>query len=248
MATVMVYVVDSFPARPKNKRTHHAQLTSPSRASCHGPSLAKCLLICSCRPACRGDGPMGPPLLLLRLCMVLVGYSISWLDIRFDIYIFDSDLGCLAATLDSILSYFGFSPKGEDCEEERQHSMCRERRRQAEVCSFSSCYSLLQLCRLCGNRGTSNAWLEASFGGSDPPSLKSSPISRCREPAHAKFLVELAGAMAWRAAARARHDALRLLAHFWRNPGCCHCLGSAALSIIKPRIPRLQQLFALSAR
>lgn len=233
MATVMVYVVDSFPARPKNKRTHHAQLTSPSRASCHGPSLAKCLLICSCRPACRGDGPMGPPLLLLRLCMVLVGYSISWLDIRFDIYIFDSDLGCLAATLDSILSYFGFSPKGEDCEEERQHSMCRERRRQAEVCSFSSCYSLLQLCRLCGNRG--NAWLEASFGGSDPPSLKSSPISRCREPAHAKFLVELvelAGAI-WRGTGTMLSSALDLgrWAHFWRNPpmACCHCLGSAAL-------------------
>ena len=122
MATVMVYVVDSFPARPKNKITHHAQLTSPSRASCHGPSLAKCLLICSCRPACRGDGPMGPPLLpLLRLCMVVVGYSTR--------YIFDSDLGCLAATLDSILCYFGFSPKREDCEEERQHKMCRERGR-----------------------------------------------------------------------------------------------------------------------
>ena len=74
---------------------------------------------------------MGPPLFLLRLCMVMVGYSISWLDIRFDIYIyiFDTDLGCLAATLDSILSYFGFSPKGEDCEEERQHKMCRERGR-----------------------------------------------------------------------------------------------------------------------
>ena len=60
---------------------------------------------------------MGPPLLpLLRLCMVVVGYSTR--------YIFDSDLGCLAATLDSILCYFGFSPKREDCEEERQHKMC----------------------------------------------------------------------------------------------------------------------------
>ena len=103
--------------------------------------------------------------------------------------------------------------------------------RQAEVCSFSSCYSLLQLCRLCGNRG--NAWLEASFGGSDPPSLKSSPISRCREPAHAKFLVELAGAMApWRAAARGTMlFGSRPMGSFLAQPahGCCHCLGSAAL-------------------
>ena len=103
----------------------------------------------------------------------------------------------------------------------------RTETRQAEVCSFSACYSLLQLCRLCGNRGTSdNAWLEASFGGSDPPSLKSSPISRCREPAHAKFF----GRTGRRHGARGTIAILSMGAHFWRNPmGCCLCLGSAAL-------------------
>lgn len=249
MATVMVYVVDSFPARPKNKRTHHAQLTSPSRASCHGPSLAKCLLICSCRPACRGDGPMGPPLLLLlRLCMVLVGYSISWLDIRFDIYIY---IYSILIWVVWPLLWIRFSPTldshpNEKIARRKGSTRCAENGDDKQKSApFRRAIHYCSCAVFAATEVMHDAWLEASFGGSDPPSLKSSPISRCREPAHAKFLVELAGAMA-------RSSALGRWAHFWRNPpmGCCHCLGSAALSlsIIKPRIPRLQQLYALSAR
>ena len=130
-------------------------------------------------------------------CCCCCDFAWSWLDIRFDIY---SILIWVVwpLLLDSILCYFGFSPKREDCEEERQHKMCRERRRDKQKSApfrraihYCSCvvFAATEVLR-------SNAWLEASFGGSDPPSLKSSPISRCREPAMRNFLVELAGATA----------------------------------------------------
>lgn len=54
-------------------RQKKKELTSPSRASCHGPSEAKCLLATSCRPACRGEGPLGPPPRPGMMVLVLPG-------------------------------------------------------------------------------------------------------------------------------------------------------------------------------
>ena len=63
-----------------NRIRQKKELTSPSRASCHGPSEAKCLLATSCRPACRGEGPRGPPPRpgMLVLVLVLPGLLLLW--------------------------------------------------------------------------------------------------------------------------------------------------------------------------
>lgn len=163
-------------------------------------------------------------------CCRCCDFAWSWLDIRLDIY-------SILIWVDSLLLWILTQTRRLRGGKAAQ-DVPRTEMRQAEVCSFSACYSLLQLCRLCGNRG--NAWLEASFGGSGPPSLKSSPISRCREPAHAKNF----GRTGRRHGAR--HDARWLI--FGATPWDAASALAQPLSITKPRIPRLQQLYALSAR